>query len=196
MAHVPSPRLLLTLPLLCPPLLAGPLACDKDSQGDDLPPGAFTSGPEDDGPAPTSDTSTSVDPSSTSDTTTSSATEESGSSEGPPLMLSHEVDILPIWNTHCIDAACHDADAPQAGLDIASPGVFERLCEGDHNFSGMRYIDCVGHDPENSYAFRKIDNTHLEGISGGSGLPMPPTQDMTAQEIETIRAWIEGGTLP
>lgn len=189
MAHAPSPRL-----LLCLPLLLGPLACADQSQGDDLPPGAFTSGPDDGSNVGTTDGSTSVDPSST---TASSSPADSGSSEGPPIMLSHDVDILPIWNARCIDVACHDADAPQAGLDLASPGVYERLCEGDHNFSGMRYIDCVGHDPEKSYAFRKIENTHLDGdISGASGLPMPPAQDMTAQEIDTIKAWIEGGTLP
>lgn len=198
MAHVPRPRpslrsaaQALSLGL---PLLLGGLACGDESQGDDLPPGAFTSGPDDSGNIATTEGSTSVDPETSAGSTTVAA--DSGSSEGPPIMLSHDVDILPIWEARCAGDSCHDADAPQAGLDLASPGTYERLCEGDHNFSGMRYIDCVGHDPENSYALRKIENTHLEGISGGSGLPMPPAQDMTAQEIETVRAWIEGGALP
>lgn len=201
MAHVPCPRP--SLRLAAHTLFLGPLwlglglgllACGDDSQGDDLPAGAFTSGPGATSNLDTTEDSTSVDPATSSSETTVAV--DSGSSEGPPIMLSHDVDIMPIWVERCTDGSCHDADAPQAGLDLASPGTYERLCEGDHNFSGMRYIDCVGFDPENSYAFRKIENTHLEGISGGNGLPMPPTQDMTDQEIETVRAWIEGGALP
>jgi hypothetical protein len=188
MLDVLSPRL-----LLCLPGLLAALGCNEPSEGDELPAGAFTSGPDDSGNVDTSDATTMVDP---SDDTTTSPSTDSGSSDGPPAMVSHAEHILPIWNEHCIDAACHDADAPQAGLDLASDGVMERLCEGDHNFSGMRYIDCEGYDPQLSYAFRKIENTHLEGISGGSGLPMPPTQDMSADDITLIEAWIAGGTLP
>lgn len=189
MLHPPSPRL-----LLC--LLLTSSGCPSGSEGDDLPAGAFTSGPDDSGNADSSETTTSVEPGDTSSGTTTSPPEDSGSSEGPPLMVSHAEHILPLWNAHCIDAACHDADAPQAGLDLATAGVYERLCEGDHNFSGMRYIDCEGYDPQLSYAFRKLENTHLEGISGGSGLPMPPDQEMTDDEIALVEAWITGGTLP
>jgi hypothetical protein len=188
MPHVPSPRL-----LLC--LLLTAFGCQEESEGDELPAGAFTSGPDDSGNVESSDATTVVEPDDTT-TTTTSTPEDSSSSGGLPAMVSHAEHILPIWNDRCITAACHDADAPQAGLDLASEGVMERLCEGDHNFSGMRYIDCEGYDPQLSYAFRKIEGTHLEGISGGSGLPMPPAQDMTDGEIALIEAWIEGGTLP
>jgi hypothetical protein len=194
MLHAPRPR-----PLSCL-LLIFALGCPKGSEGDDLPAGGFTSGPDDSGNVDSSDATTVVEPdeTTTTTTTTGSSSEDSGSSEGIPRMVSHAEHILPIWSANCSTVDCHDAEGgpPQAGLDLASDGVLERLCEGDHNFSGMRYIDCEGYDPQLSYAFRKIENTHLEGISGGSGLPMPPIDMLTDDEVALIEAWITGGTLP
>lgn len=195
MHHAPSsslpPRRLATLSLL----LLAVLGCPSQPEGDDLPPGAFTSGGDELGEVGSSEGSTSVVPDDT--TTTTSEPPDTGSSEGPPPVLSHAADIRPIWDASCTDAACHDADAPQAGLDLASEGVLDRLCQDDHNFSGLRYIDCENHDPQRSYAFRKIEGSHLDGdISGASGLKMPPTEALSQADIDLIEAWIVGGTLP
>ncbi|MEX1368740.1 MAG: hypothetical protein AB1Z98_36770 [Nannocystaceae bacterium] len=176
-------------------LLVPVLGCPDDGAGDDLPPGAFTSGPDDDGTV--FDSSTTQDSGATGPSTESGSTgPDDESSSGPPPVLFHDQDILPIWMASCIDAACHDAEEPQAALDLASEGVYDRLCSSFHGQSGMPYIDCVGLDPQNSYVFRKIENTHLMGISGALGGPMPPGESLSDQQINTIAAWISGGAMP
>lgn len=178
--------------LLCLALSLG-TGCPADGEGDDLPPGAFTTGGNVEPPA--TDGTTSMVPGDDT-TTTSSTPEDTGSSDGPPAMVSHAEHILPIWNASCTDAACHDADSPQVGLDMASEGVYDRICTQTHAFSGFSYIDCEGHDPVRSYLFRKLENTHLDGdISGASGAGMPP-MPLSDADIELIEAWIVGGALP
>lgn len=184
------------------------IACGEDpGEGDDLPPGAFTSGPVDSGNLDASESgSTGPDPTTSAGTTTTGDTASgdttSGSAEestGLPDMIGHEEHILPLWLEACSsNTSCHDADNPQAGLDLASEGIYTRICEGAHPLSGMPYIDCVGFDPNNSYIFRKMDGSYLDGdISGASGLPMPPTKDdITDYDLALIEAWIEQGAMP
>jgi hypothetical protein len=192
-AHGPLRSSALRLGPLWPALLLA-LGCTAGPEGDDLPPGAFTSGGED--VVDPSDTDGTTSASDTTTTTTTSPPEDTGSSDGPPAMVSHAEHILPIWDANCTDSACHDADAPQNGLDLASDGVYERLCMQGHAFSGMSYIDCEGHDPMQSYVFRKLENTHLDGdISGASGAQMPP-MPLSDDDLVLIEAWITGGTLP
>ena len=180
---MPGLRTLLSSFLVCA------LACGQEGQGDDLPPGAFTSG-TDDG----LDTgSTSLDP--TLPTGTDDGTTVTEGSTGEPIMYSHDQHILPLWTEHCSsDNACHDADAPANGLDLASEGVYTRICEGFHGLSGMPYIDCEGLDPQNSYVFRKIEGTHLS-INGASGGPMPPVDSLSDSQVALIEAWITEGAL-
>lgn len=180
-----SPR---TIP--CALLLVA-LACNEASEGDDLPPGAFTSGPEDDGPPPEEGTTT--DPGSTESSATSDSGEESGSS-GLPAEIHHDEHILPIWMASCIDDSCHDPVDPQAGLDLSTDGVYGRLCTGFHGQTGMPYIDCEDFDPQNSYVFRKIEGTHLS-INGASGGPMPPVDSLSDSQVALIEAWITEGAL-
>jgi hypothetical protein len=188
-ALVPRP----TLGLLCLVVSLAALGCRANGEGDDLPPGAFTTGGSYEPPA--TDGSTAMASEGTSSTTSTPA-DTSSSSDGLPPVVSHAEHILPIWNASCIDAACHDADSPQVGLDMASEGVYERICTQTHAFSGFSYIDCVGHDPTRSYLFRKLENTHLDGdISGASGAGMPP-MPLPAGDIALIEAWIVGGALP
>jgi len=185
-------------PLLCLALLI-PLACGKEDGGDDLPPGAFTSGPDDNGDvdvgeSTTSGAMTTEDPSATS---TTDDGESGNTSTGLPMDLTHTDDIMPIWVASCIDASCHDADGPQAGLDLQTEGnVYENICTGIHGFSGMPYIDCEDHDPSDSYIFRKIEGSHLDGdISGANGAPMPPARALTDEQMATISAWISQGAV-
>lgn len=189
------PRALL---LLCLPLML-PLACGDEAVGDDLPAGAFTSGPDDNGNAETtSDTTSGTSDGPGNSESTSGDPELSSSSSGssgPPLELFHDQDILPIWTASCIDSNCHDDDGPQAGLDLMTDGVYTRLCESFHPFSGMPYVDCEGLDPHNSYLFRKVEGTHLEGISGAAGGPMPPGGSLPDDEITMIESWIAGGAI-
>lgn len=171
-------------------LLLTTFACKDDGMGDDLPAGAFTSGPDDDGTFPGESSS---GPGATSSPETTTGVEDTGSTG--PIELSHDEHILPLWTESCVDASCHDPDEPQAGLDLVTDGVYGRLCRDFHGQSGMPYIDCNGLDPQNSYVFRKLENTHLMGITGASGGPMPPT-GLPEDQIALVEAWIAGGALP
>lgn len=184
-------------PLLCLALLI-PLACGKEDGGDDLPPGAFTSGPDDNGDVDVGESTTSGATTTEGPEETSTTDGDSGNtSTGLPMDLNHTDDIMPIWTASCIDAACHDADAPQSGLDLQTEGmVYENVCTRSHGFSGMPYIDCDGNDPQNSYIFRKIEGSHLDGdISGANGGPMPPGRALTDQEISILSEWISQGAV-
>lgn len=177
-------------------LLLPVLGCTDDGGGDDLPPGAFTSGPDDDD-GTVFDSSTTQDSGATGPSTESGSTgPDDDSSSGPPPVVFHDQDILPIWMASCLGTACHSADGAQAAiLDLETEGVYDRLCRSFHGQSGMPFIDCMGLDPQNSYVFRKIENTHLMGISGALGGPMPPGESLSDQQIATISAWISGGAM-
>lgn len=183
-------------PLACLCLLV-PFACSEPGVGDDLPPGAFTSGPGNGSATDTDSTSSGSGSGSDGSTTaTVEATMDSGSSStgivGP---ISHDVYILPIWIESCSsNTACHDADAPAAGVDLASEGVYTRICENAHGFTGMPFIDCAGGDPQNSYMFRKLENSHMDGINGNGGI-MPPTGMLSESTLNLIETWITEGAL-
>lgn len=163
-----------------------PVACGDAIEGDGLPPGAFTSGPEDDGFI-IGDDSTTTGATSTDPTDPPS----DGSSTGPTEFF-HDEHILPLWENHCAEAGCHVASDPQAGLDLETAGVYDRLCNSFHALSGVPYIDCTTADPQNSYLFRKLEGTHLD-VAGAIGGPMPPDGQMTDAEIGRVEAWILQG---
>lgn len=185
MDHVPARALLSSLCLLAM------LACNEQSEGDDLPPGAFTSGP-DDGNLDVGDVGdTSTSSGEAGDTTT--APEDSGSSDGP-VELSHAADIQPIWDASCLDPSCHDSDGPAAGLDLQSDGVYDRLCSNNSAvITSINLVDCDGLDPDQSWVYRKvIGDIDLPG----AGALMPAGGMLTPEELATIEAWIIGGALP
>ncbi len=171
--------------LLCSTVLLLPLACGDPFSGDDLPGGAFTSGPG----------TGVVLPSTTED--------QSGSDAPPPpdsdgSNILHSVHIQPIWDANCIDGSCHDADGPQAGLDLETAGALDRMCDVGFSMGAMPLLDCAGANPLNSYVLRKIQGTHLDPddvIRGAAGGSMPPAgiDPLTSAEIDTIELWINGG---
>jgi hypothetical protein len=163
--------------------------CPADGAGDDLPAGAFTSGPGDesatDGPVATTDSSGGV------------ATGEDSTGFG---MVSYAESVQPIWNGRCFGTTCHDIDQPGGALNLATDGPtdpYTELTTRSHALSGMPYVT-VG-DPNNSYLWRKLEGTHtdddLMNSGGGSRMPLgtPALDDGTMALIE---AWIVGGALP
>lgn len=183
-----------------PSLLAGlclliPLACGQVDGGDDLPPGAFTSGPGNDTGIDTA-SGDSGQTSLVSATLTGDTTAESGSSStgivGP---ISHEQHILPIWLANCLGPSCHDAASIISPLDLETDGQYTRVCEGTHGMTGLPYIDCDGSDPQRSYLFRKLENTHMEMLAGNGGL-MPPTGMLDDATLNLIETWISEGAMP
>ena len=170
-------------------LLLAPVACNDDGVGDDLPPGAFTSGPDDDDGTLPPDTTTDG-PGQTE--STSDGTQ--GSESTGLVELSHDEDIQPIWTASCIDSTCHDSDGPAGTLDLQTAGVRDRLCSGFHSGSGTVYVDCEGLDPQESFLFRKIEWTH--GDFNGAGSPMPPAGMLDPATLATVETWILGGAMP
>lgn len=87
----------------------------------------------------------------------------------------------------CGTTGCHD-DTPQAqaGLDLISPNVEDRLV--DVNAVGIgcsSRILVVAGDPDNSYLIEKVLNT-----PGICGLQMPVVGTLPAEDIEVLRSWI------
>lgn len=193
MPHALVPRL-----LPCSLLLLAALGCPAGPEGDDLPPGAFTSG--DDVVVDPTDTDgmTSV---ASGDTTTAATTDDPTTappdtgSDDTPGVFSHDADIQPIWTANCTAAPCHDSDAPQAGLDLQSAGVRERLCMNNSaSFPSINLVDCDGMDPGESWIYSKVTGDGLD--VAGAGSLMPPGSMLTPDDIAAIEAWILGGALP
>lgn len=189
MIHAPSLRLLACLCLL------PALACNDPSEGDDLPPGAFTSGP-DDGTVDVGDTTTGGSSTSTGESTdesTTAAPEDSGTDDGP-LMATHDADIQPIWDANCQDPSCHDSEGPAAGLDLQTPGVRDRLCSNNSAvITNLALVDCEMFDPDESWVYRKVTG---DIDLPGAGSLMPVGGMLTSDELALIEVWIEGGALP
>lgn len=181
--------------LPCALLLLAALGCPADPEGDDLPPGAFTSGGDDSIDPSATDGVTSVEPEDTTTSTTTSPT-DTGSDDVPPGEVSHDADIQPIWTAHCVGASCHDSDGPQGGLDLQSAGVRDRLCTTNSTTqSSIPLADCDAADPGNSWLWNKVSGDDLDVIPGAGSL-MPVGGMLTSDELATIEAWITGGGLP
>ena len=192
MHHVPDsllrPRWPLAYALL---LLAG---CPDGSEGDDLPPGAFTTGGDEFVDPSDTETTTSVGPDDTT-TTTTSPPDTSSSDDVTPGEVSFDADIQPMFNGYCLAAPCHDSEAPSAGLDLQSAGARDRLCSTNSTTqTSIALVDCEGFDPDASWLWSKVTGDGLE--APGAGSLMPSGGMLTSDELDTIEAWITGGALP
>lgn len=188
-------------------LLAGlsMVACGDDVSGDDLPPGAFTSGPgtgegDDEGLEETTLPGTTA----VMEGSSSSGGEDpmSDESTGPPVEVSFAESLEPLIAQHCFGAGCHDDDAPGSagGLNLSPDGPddpYTNLTTRMHGFSGMSYVT-VG-ELDGSYLWRKLQGTQLEGdLEGlGSGGRMPLAMDpLGAAEMKLFHDWILTGAMP
>jgi len=189
MRHVLSPR---SLP--CSLLLLAALGCPKASEGDDLPPGAFTTGGDEFVDPSDTQGTTSVEPEDTT-TTTTSPPDTTTSDDVTPGEVSYEADIQPIVTSYCLAAPCHDSDAPSASLDLQSTGARDRLCSSNSTTqTSIALVDCEGADPDASWLWSKVTGDGLE--LPGAGSLMPSGGMLTSDELATVEAWITGGALP
>ena len=87
----------------------------------------------------------------------------------------------------CGTTGCHDdTSQAQAGLDLVSPGVENRLV--DVNAVGIgctNRILVVAGDPDSSYLMDKVLN-----IPGICGRQMPVVGSLAASDVEVLRQWI------
>ena len=100
-------------------------------------------------------------------------------------------DIVPLLKSRCV--MCHLPGAEQAGLALHPKGGYANLVEVKSTQSPLLRVSPG--KPDDSYLYRKIMGTHTQ--VGGSGERMPfGESSLTAEEIERVRRWIEGGAKP
>lgn len=173
-----------------------------DASGEDLPPGAFTSGPVldtfDDLGIDGSSVGGGDDDDDTGDVGTETGgadTSDGGSSTGEPCEipadLSHETHIAPLWANSCtLAATCHVAGAQVPDLETSALATLTD--EASPNF-GAPYL--TAGDSDNSYVYLKLVGRQAEVNGGGGAMPIAPGE-MTACEQMIIEAWIDAGAAP
>jgi len=92
-----------------------------------------------------------------------------------------------VFEVHCADSDCHDADRPRAGLDLVSPGIRSRVVgrRSVHDACGSREIVVPGLAPA-SFLLDKV-----LGTEGECGDPMPLDANLTLEERRCLVEWIE-----
>ncbi len=97
----------------------------------------------------------------------------------------------------CTSLACHDSVSKQNGLDLQSPGVYERLIKVFSEQGQMSLVE-PGSPSNDSFLWRKLAVATL-GPNGVPGDPVPGTpmpsglQPLSADELEAVRLWIQYG---
>lgn len=106
---------------------------------------------------------------------------------------SHAEDIQPIWTQNCI-LYCHaSGNEPAAeGLDLFD-GAYDNIVAVPSTQSELLLITPT--DPEASYLWHKLQDTHLD--VGGEGDMMPMTGvPLADDELDRIEEWITIGAPP
>lgn len=93
-----------------------------------------------------------------------------------PNTVYFENDVLPIFQSSCAYAGCHDATTQQDGVRL------------DNYQSIISTGDIEAGDPNHSDVYEMITETDPEDL-----MPPPPNAPLTSDQINTIRLWIEQG---
>lgn len=101
--------------------------------------------------------------------------------EGPYCSL--DLDVPALFVERC-STECHEGEDPAAGLDLATPGIEERLvAQASHICPGR--VRVVPGDPDSSFLVEKVDG------SPECGLPMPMSeQPLSQRELACVRSWV------
>lgn len=107
----------------------------------------------------------------------------SGDPDGPTLAALH----AEVFQSNCM--VCHGISA-LGGLDMRlDAGLRNRLLDPSLQVPALPLVDPG--NPETSYLWHKVANTHED--VGGFGDPMPPTGLLGAADLDRIEAWIRAG---
>ncbi len=104
--------------------------------------------------------------------------------EGPCLT---EADVATaVFTPSCAGSACHDARRPKAGLDLATPGIAERMrgVRSIHDACAERFLLVPG-DPAASFLVDKV-----LGRQGSCGDPMPELGDLAPAQRQCLAEWV------
>jgi hypothetical protein len=124
----------------------------------------------------------------------------------PPAGPSYAATIEPIFVARCLES-CHspgglggpganggEGPYPGISLNLVEGSGYAQLVDGVLSAQATSFL-LVGPTPEESYLWHKLQNTHLS--VGGTGLVMPfGAASLSADELQSVRQWIEGGALP
>lgn len=126
-------------------------------------------------------------------TTTSPGTDTMGDdSSSGAAGLSHATDIQPIWTMTCAAmTGCHEAGSTFPP-ELAEGSAYDAIVDVMSPTTDLLIV--APEDPEGSYLWHKINNTHLD--VGGAGSPMPLIGMLPQSDIDMITEWIEQGALP
>jgi uncharacterized membrane protein len=104
--------------------------------------------------------------------------------------VSFKGDIVPLLKSRCV--MCHLPGAEQAGLALHPKGGYANLVDVKSTQSPLPRVSPG--KPDDSYLYRKITGTHAQ-VGSGERMPFGESS-LTAEEIERVRRWIEGGAKP
>lgn len=127
------------------------------------------------------------------DTGMTTAQDSSGDNNVP----SHEADIQPIWDEHCV-AECHEPDGTGSFWIDLSAGTAYGAIVGVNSISVTELAFVEPGSTATSYLWHKISGTQASVSGGGLDMPSPlvgvkePTV-LTQEQYDTIEAWIAGG---
>jgi hypothetical protein len=108
----------------------------------------------------------------------------------PPQMVSWG-EIEAIIDANCV-TACHEPGGEDMSLDMSGSAYYEIY--GVASSQSLLFLVEAG-SHEDSYLWHKVNGS--QGSVGGSGSTMPKGAPMlTADDIEKIGAWIDGGAQP
>ena len=106
-------------------------------------------------------------------------------------LLSHAVDIQPIWDESCT-TGCHPGSDSMLSLE---PEFAYKTMVGIPSVEVPLMDRVEPGEPDQSYLVHKIEDTHLS--VGGMGWAMPNFSDLlAAEDIQLVRDWVEQGAAP
>lgn len=102
--------------------------------------------------------------------------------------------VQPLLEANC--GGCHGGTEPQAGFDIVSDGVYERLLEPSTQKPNLPFI--TPGDPSKSYLWLKLNGTTGDDTIEGFPMPIDPlegTRKLSEGALADIETWITNGAL-
>ena len=96
-------------------------------------------------------------------------------------------DVQSVFTRECV--MCHQPYDAKGELTLHPGGAWANVV--NVTSSQMDMLLVKPGDPEQSYLYRKLTDTHTE--AGGNGEEMPFDARLTATQLEIVRSWIEQG---
>lgn len=119
---------------------------------------------------------------------------ESDASTTDVPTVDYTTQIQPIWNAWC---TCH-LQGPSGEMEATTLTLNQEFSHDELVGRASTAVPGLARiepgDPDASYLWHKIHDTHVE--VGGSGTEMPPGQVLADADMDLIEHWIRGGALP